>query len=763
MEKNNDEAMGTPRHNAHPKVHSKMCKELTLMLDKVSSILPSIEDAQPGCKAGVDELCNLYNIVDKGKLIIQNCVECSSLYLAITSEATTMRCERIRNSLRRSLFLIQNMVEQLLADEVADVHNDLRDLKFIADPAEEDAGKVILEMLRHSEVSEQTELQTFLEAASKLNITSPKAVLIERRAIKKLLAKINGTDHKKEGILKYLLYLVRKYGKNVKPETDEKNQNLNVATEVLSLDSVVNVINTAEICISATESANMIYDGQSSLSGATTPPQELCCPLSLKLMRDPVIITSGQTYERENIERWFSEGYDTCPRTNMKLKNFTVTPNTCMKAVIHNWLKDHELESTDLPKQFQNYYSVSSLHNISAPLIIEKNRDYTVDYSSSSFGLSGASYISSPMRETEQSKTSFDQFYSNANFQLYLSFCNFDKAMFLGFFHELSELPFELQRKAVRDLKTSLSGENEIWHSMVYNGFFEAFHEFLKNDSGIHTLQARRAGIQFFLAFLSSGRARIPSVCEDVVLLIASLHDSEFKQEALLIVHELLQEPSCPKSSLMASILSPSVFGALDSGETKCLDLALQIICKISSDNDIKSYLLSSGIVSRLSPLLGEGKMTECSLKILRNLSDVKETAGFIIRTGNCVSSISDHLDTGSHSEREHAVVILLGVCSHSPEVCSLSMKEGVIPALVDLSVSGTKVARDCSVKLLQLLRNFRRCDQFSSSCSRELAVDHVSENTRNGSICMQPISKSARYISRKLNLFSKPRSLTLA
>lgn len=258
-------------------------------------------------------------------------------------------------------------------------------------------------------------------------------------------------------------------------------------------------------------------------------------------------------------------------------------------------------------------------------------------------------------------------------------------------------------------------------------------------------------------------RARIPSVCEDVVLLIASLHDSEFKQEALLIVHELLQEPSCPKSSLMASILSPSVFGALDSGETKCLDLALQIICKISSDNDIKSYLLSSGIVSRLSPLLGEGKMTECSLKILRNLSDVKETAGFIIRTGNCVSSISDHLDTGSHSEREHAVVILLGVCSHSPEVCSLSMKEGVIPALVDLSVSGTKVARDCSVKLLQLLRNFRRCDQFSSSCSRELAVDHVSENTRNGSICMQPISKSARYISRKLNLFSKPRSLTLA
>lgn len=259
-------------------------------------------------------------------------------------------------------------------------------------------------------------------------------------------------------------------------------------------------------------------------------------------------------------------------------------------------------------------------------------------------------------------------------------------------------------------------------------------------------------------SFLS--RARIPSVCEDVILLIASLLDSECKQEALLVVHELIQEPSCQKSSLMASIFSPSVFGALDSGETKCLDLALQILYKISSDNDIKSYLVSSGIVSKLSPLLGEGEMTERSLKILRNLSDVKETAGFIIRTGNCLSSISDHLDTGSHSEREHAVVILHAVCSHSSEVCSLAMKEGVIPALVDLSVSGTKVARDCSVKLLQLLRNFKRFDH--SSCSREVAADHVSKNPPNDSICKQPISKSARYISRKLNVFSKPRSLTL-
>lgn len=58
-----------------------MCSELTMMLDKISSILPSIEAARPGCKAGIQELCNLYNIVEKGRLIIQHCIDCSKLYL----------------------------------------------------------------------------------------------------------------------------------------------------------------------------------------------------------------------------------------------------------------------------------------------------------------------------------------------------------------------------------------------------------------------------------------------------------------------------------------------------------------------------------------------------------------------------------------------------------------------------------------------------------------------------------------------------------
>jgi hypothetical protein len=263
---------------------------------------------------------------------------------------------------------------------------------------------------------------------------------------------------------------------------------------------------------------------------------------------------------------------------------------------------------------------------------------------------------------------------------------------------------------------------------------------------------------------LAQFRTRVPLITEDVVRLVASFLDSELRMEVLLILSELLQQPSCQNSSAIASSVATSVFGALDTGDTKCLELALKIICKISSDNDIKPYLVSAGVISKLSPLLVEGRFTESCLHILRNLSEVKEALELIVRTDQCLGSISDHLDTGSSNERENAAAILLAVCSCSVEYCSLVMKEGIIPALVDLSVIGTRNAKDCSSNLLRLLRDLRRRDQqFSSSCSREVAANHgANHSSSGGSICKQPMSKSARYISRKINIFSKRRSVTL-
>lgn len=50
-----------------------------------------------------------------------------------------------------------------------------------------------------------------------------------------------------------------------------------------------------------------------------TIPKDFCCPISLDLMMDPVIISTGQTFDRASISRWLKEGHCNCPKTGQTL------------------------------------------------------------------------------------------------------------------------------------------------------------------------------------------------------------------------------------------------------------------------------------------------------------------------------------------------------------------------------------------------------------------------------------------------------------
>ncbi|CAN6475957.1 unnamed protein product [Victoria cruziana] len=62
------------------------------------------------------------------------------------------------------------------------------------------------------------------------------------------------------------------------------------------------------------------------------------CPISLDLFSDPVTLSTGQTYDRSSIEKWFSDGNDTCPVTMQKLHDFTMVPNHTLRHLIDSWL-----------------------------------------------------------------------------------------------------------------------------------------------------------------------------------------------------------------------------------------------------------------------------------------------------------------------------------------------------------------------------------------------------------------------------------------
>ena len=57
-------------------------------------------------------------------------------------------------------------------------------------------------------------------------------------------------------------------------------------------------------------------------------------PLTMEVMRDPVITADGQTYERAEIEKWFAIGNRTSPLTSEALPSTNLVPNIALRKAI---------------------------------------------------------------------------------------------------------------------------------------------------------------------------------------------------------------------------------------------------------------------------------------------------------------------------------------------------------------------------------------------------------------------------------------------
>ncbi|XP_022756673.1 E3 ubiquitin-protein ligase PUB23-like [Durio zibethinus] len=83
-------------------------------------------------------------------------------------------------------------------------------------------------------------------------------------------------------------------------------------------------------------------------------PHHFLCPISLQLMRDPVTISTGITYDRDSIEKWFfSCKKKACPVTKKVLHDSDLTPNHTLRRLIQAWCTlnaSHGIERIPTPK-----------------------------------------------------------------------------------------------------------------------------------------------------------------------------------------------------------------------------------------------------------------------------------------------------------------------------------------------------------------------------------------------------------------------------
>ncbi|GMH12116.1 hypothetical protein Nepgr_013957 [Nepenthes gracilis] len=79
------------------------------------------------------------------------------------------------------------------------------------------------------------------------------------------------------------------------------------------------------------------------------------CPLTKPVMRDPVTIETGQTFEREAIEKWFKECKESgrkpfSPLTLQELKSTYLNPSVAVRHTIEEWTARNEAAQLDLAR-----------------------------------------------------------------------------------------------------------------------------------------------------------------------------------------------------------------------------------------------------------------------------------------------------------------------------------------------------------------------------------------------------------------------------
>ncbi|KAF6153681.1 hypothetical protein GIB67_000914 [Kingdonia uniflora] len=108
--------------------------------------------------------------------------------------------------------------------------------------------------------------------------------------------------------------------------------------EAIQMDQIIALLGRADATSSSKEKEIRYFSKRNSLGTQPLEPlQPFCCPITRDVMVDPVETSSGQTFERSAIEKWFSEGNYLCPLTMTPLNPEILRPNKTLRQSIEEW------------------------------------------------------------------------------------------------------------------------------------------------------------------------------------------------------------------------------------------------------------------------------------------------------------------------------------------------------------------------------------------------------------------------------------------
>ncbi|OMO87901.1 Armadillo [Corchorus capsularis] len=136
---------------------------------------------------------------------------------------------------------------------------------------------------------------------------------------------------------------LRKVFDEFKNEIEDSTRGLDTA-EARRMEQIVVLLEKADATTSFEEKAKRYFHERNSLPRQPLEPlQSFYCPITMDIMVDPVEISSGRTFERSAVERWFADGNKQCPSTSIPLENLVLQPNKTLRQSIEEWKERNKM------------------------------------------------------------------------------------------------------------------------------------------------------------------------------------------------------------------------------------------------------------------------------------------------------------------------------------------------------------------------------------------------------------------------------------
>ncbi|GLT91935.1 hypothetical protein SLE2022_097960 [Rubroshorea leprosula] len=425
--------------------------------------------------------------------------------------------------------------------------------------------------------------------------------------------------------------------------------------EIKRLERVKRSSMSSEVCpsneIDAKRQENLVTKDPVEIkkSDALLVPNDFLCPISLELMRDPVVVATGQTYERSYIQRWIDGGNLTCPKTQQKLDNLTLTPNHVLRSLISQWCSKHNIER---PRGLANGR-------------IKKNDG---------------------------------------------SFCdiNSDMAAIQALVHKLSSRCSEERRAAVAEIRSlsKRSTDNRILFAEA--GAIPVLVDLLTVED--ITIQEHAVTSILNLSIFENNKSlimlagAIPSI---VQVLRAGSMEARENAAATLFSLSLADEN---KIIIGASGAISALVDLLQNGSLRGKKDAATALFNLCIYPGNRGRAVRVGIIKALLRMLTDPRtcMVDEALTILSVLASNLEAKIAMVKAST-IPVLIDLLRTGLPRNKENATAILFSLCKRDPENLACISRLGAAIPLTELAQSGTERAKRKATSLLEHLHKLNQ------------------------------------------------------